>query len=284
MLTLPPWYFASETDNYTGTPDTNAGTAITAGTSNNDGSSVAVLTAIAHEVQYLEIGLSGFFVAAAAHYCLVDILIDPAGGSSWASTPLIDNLVCGYTVAGGLTAAAGLWYHFPLYVPSGASLGARARTSHTATGANERVHMRAYGNPSRPDVWWCGSKVETLGVTEASSIGTSHTPGNSGTYSSWANIGATISGRYGAVQFGTNGTDATAANISYYWQLGYGGNRLPGSPTHWHGLGTSEMGGHNWMRGPIWCDIPAGTQMQIRATSNGTSEVFAGGVAIYGVY
>lgn len=282
MLLGERWYFANETDNYTGTPAAAFGTSVTPGTSNADGTSVTLLSALGHDVHYLVVGLSGFLVSTAAHYCLLDILQDPTGGTTWAS--LADDLVCGYTNAAGTApAVATLWYHFPVFIKSGTSLGSRARTSHTSTVAG-KVSIFAYGNPSRPDAWWCGQGIETLGVTAASSIGTSITPGNTGTYGSWTNIGGTSNARYGAVQWGLNGTDATAANNGYYFQIGYGSNILPGASTGYSVITTIEQSAFLRPDGPIWCDIASGTQFQMRGTANGTAEIWAGGAAIYGVY
>ena len=278
-LIVPPWYFANETDNLAAvTPHvTDPGMAITPGTSNADGTAVTLLSALTHDVHYLSVGLAGFFVSIAAHYSLCDILIDPAGGTAWST--LVEDLVCGFTWNGNVT----LFYHFPIYIPAGTSIGAQARTSHTVASAVAKVLVYARGNPSNPGIWWCGSGVETLGVTAASSIGTSLTPGNSGTWGSWTSIGSPTTRRYGTVSIGANGTDAGASGLGYHLQIGYGSVVLPGSPTIWRGVSGSESGDQIDV-GPIQCDIPDGTQMQARATCSGTAEVWAGGVAIYGVY
>jgi hypothetical protein len=277
-LILPPWYFANEVDNNTGTPNASSpGTSVTPGTSNADGTAVSVLSGLSFDAHYLVVGLSGFLVSTAAFYCLLDVLADPAGGTSWGS--FIDDLVCGMTVAQAATVGTELWYYFPVFIKSGTSLGVQARTSHSAAGAG-KVIMYAYGNPSRPEMWWCGQKVETLGVTAASSVGTNVTPGNSGAFGSWTTIG-TSTQRYGAIQHAHNGTDSSSAALGYYWQIGAGSQQLPGSPTLYTCMGTGESGarsGHQL----IHCDIPASTTLQLRATCSGTAEVH--NCAIYGVY
>ena len=283
MLVTPPWYFANVTDNYTGTPANNqAGTSVTVGASNADGATATLLTALGHDVHYIVVGINGATSSGRAQYTLLDILQDPAGGTAWAS--LIDDLVCGYTLIFLNTVVGMMWYHFPVFVKSGSSIGARARTSISTGIGNARVFISAFGNPSRPEMWWCGQGVETLGVTAASSVGTSLTPGNTGSYGSWTNIGGTTNAPYGAIQCGTNGTDASAAALAYYFQVGYSSTQLPGSPTMGQVYTTAEDGMISRPNAPIWCDIPSGTQMQMRATCSGTAEIWAGGVAIYGVY
>lgn len=280
-LILQPFKFNNNVDNLTGTPSSTGvfGTNFTANSNNADGTAVSVLSALAFDVHYLVIALGGINVAGADSQCLLDILVDPAGGTSW--TSLIDDLVCGMTPLVTTTSGPECIYHFPIFIRAGSSVGVRARTAHNANITTGRVVMWAYGNPSRPDMWWCGQKVESLGINAASSKGTNVTPGNSGSYGSWTTIG-TSTARYGAVQFQMNGTDGTAAALGYYFQVGVGSTQLPGSPTTGRVLTTSEVGA---ITGPgviIWCDVPASTIWQIRSVCSGTAEVWNG--AIYGVY
>jgi hypothetical protein len=282
-LIVEPWYFANYVDNLGSPPSlTVPGVNVVPGTSNADGTAVALLAAdLEFDVHYLVVGFAGFNTSIAALYCLADILVDPAGGTAWKS--LIDDLVIGYTDTLTTNITFSHWYHFPIFIESGSALGCRARTSHTAAPAGGRVLVYAYGNPSRPDAWWCGSGVETLGVTAASSIGTSVTPGNTGVMGSWTTIG-TSTARYGAIEWGGNGTDATATSIQYYFQVGYNNVQIPGAPTKSIFMGTAETYRESACPGPSWCDIPSGTAIKVRGTGSGTSEIWAGGFAVYGVY
>lgn len=278
-LILPPWYFSYCTDNQPNTPSVSAhGTACTPGTSNADGTAVSLISAITHDVHRLCIHVSNAQTAAAAYYALMDILVDPAGGTSWAS--FIDDLVVGFAAA-NTSLNNGLWYDFPVWIPSGTSIGTRMRTSHTVAVA-ARVSIWAYGEPSRPDMWWCGQGVETLGVTAATSRGTAVTPGNSSAYGSWTSVGSTTTYRYGAIQLGHNGTDASGATINYHFQVGLGSQPLPGCPTIVKTMTTSEVQTQLSPGGPLYCDVATGSQLQVRGKGSGTSEAWD--CALYGVY
>ncbi len=280
-LILPPFGFAHTTSSLSGTPPAALiGTNFTVGANNADGTPVEVIADLTHDVHYLVLGIGGVNVSAGNGQGLLDVLVDRAGGTSWSSW--IDDLVCGHT--GTPTAGAiGLtcWYHFPVWLPAGASLAVQCRTRHTANITTGRVVAHAYGNPSRPDMWWCGQGVESLGINAATSQGTDVTPGNTGAWGSWAAIG-TSSARYGAVQFGLNGSSSAATAIGYYWQLGIGSAQLPGSPTGYSSATTTEVSARAGFNQPIWCDVPSGTEWQVRGTASGTAQVH--NLAVYGVY
>lgn len=278
-LVLPPWYFAYCTDNHPNTPSSSSpGTACTPGTSNADGTPVSLISAIAHDVHKIVVHVTNTNTSTAARYQLMDILIDPAGGTSWASW--IEDLVCGFLPANATGVNSGAYYAFPVYLPAGCSIGTQMRTSHTVASA-ARVSIWAFGEPSRPDMWWCGQGVETLGVTAATSRGTVVTPGNSSAYGSWATIG-TSTYRYGAIQLGTNGTDSSSTAVNYAFQAGIGNQPLPGWPIDIRGMGTTEVGA--WMNSGqvINCDIAAGSSLEVRGKSSGTAEAWD--CALYGVY
>ncbi len=267
LIKPPDWN--SCTTNLTGTPSSTAvGTAVTAGASNVDGTAVAALTALAHDVEYLVIGAGAFFLAATNVNALLDVLVDPAGGTSWLTAPLIPQLLVGHSI--GITNSAGqsTLYHFPIWVPAGSSIGLRARCSHTATIAG-RVQVTAYGNNSNPGSWWCGQTVEAIGITAASSRGTLHTSGATGVYSAWANMGSTLSQNCGALQFGVQGQNtATSASLAFYYEFGVASNRI--GPNIEVAYDTTERG---WRSdtGIIWKSLPAASQLMTRATSSGAA-------------
>lgn len=277
MLAVHPNSFAYCTDNLTGVPSAAlVGTTFASGANDTDAAAVEVIPALSHDVHYLSFGVGGAAANAANGNAVMDILLDPAGGSSWSE--LISDVEIGMTHIVGGNQSIGLWYHFPLWIPAGASIGVQAKTAHTANLAACRIVMSAFGEPSRPDMWWCGQKVETLGVS--SNYGTAITPGN-GSYGSWTNVGSTTSHRYGSLQLGIGGSDTDALSVGYYFQVGSSSAKIPGTPTIGAIFRTAEDSAKfNCM--PTWVNVPAGTQMQVRAIGSTVPEDI--NVALYGVF
>jgi hypothetical protein len=250
------------------------GTGVTPGTSSVDGSAVEILPALAHDCEYLVLAISGFAISGNDSSALLDILVDPAGGTSWAT--LISDLLAGYTSFMEIDAASGnfgipLMYHFPIWIPAGTSIGAQARFAAGSTpAAAPRVVVFAAGGNKHPASWWCGQKVETVGnFNAASSRGQTHTAGASGSFSSWASLGSATASRAGAAQFAVQGPGSGAVvGKVYRFEFGAGSNRI--GPPVYRGMGGQEVGTH-FFPGPVFCDIPAGTQMQVRGACGVTS-------------
>lgn len=279
-LYVPPFSWGKCTDTQTGTPDAtaNGGVGVQQTSANTDGTPVTVLSALGHDGQFIVLQCSGITGSTTDNATLLDILIDPAGGTSWAS--LIEDLNIGYmplaSAASGYTGV----FQFPLFIPAGASLGAQVRRATTASNSI-RLFAWVFGEPSRPDAWWCGSKVETLGSVAASSRGTIVTPGNAA-WGSWTNIGSTISGRYGAIQFACGGSDSNATTRGGYWQVGANSARINGLPTIYTAMSSTESMTRGGPCMPMFCDIAAGTQLQARGYLSGSVEDY--NVTIHGVY
>lgn len=279
LITKPPaWAYC--THNLASTPSTNIGTLVSAGANNADGASVSGITAVTHDIEYLVIGYQAFSSVSANNSTLLDILVDPAGGSSWDSTPLISDLLVG-CINNNASQLIPVWnvYQFPIWVKSGSSLGMQARTAHTGTNGG-RVSLWAYGGNANPSSWWCGSKVTEIGINAASSQGTDHLAGSSSTFSTWTDFGSTLPYQTGALQFAVHGVSGTTAanNLSYEYEFGVGGTRI-GHPIL-RFTNTNE-GGWTINPAPIFCNLPAGTQFQVRGRCNSTAETL--NVAAYAV-
>ena len=271
----PSW--ASCTTNLSGTPSATPGTAVTAGANNADGTAVSAIAAIAHDVEHLVIGIAGFQTSGGNGKTLLDVLIDPAGGSTWNATPLIGDLLAGCSPVLSTIVSFSPVYEFPLWIKSGASIGLQARTAHTAALAGQVV-IKAIGGNANPGTWWCGKTVDSIAITAASSKGTDHTPGNTGTFSAWTNLGSTLSAACGALQFAVQGSDTGGDNLQYHWEFGVNSTRI--GPNIYRRHNTGETG---WVtpQGPIFRALPSGAQLQVRATCSGVAEVFD--VAAYAV-
>lgn len=280
-LVLPTFRFARFVDNVT----TVAAVAQVndTGTQSNSASNphvdttpVTLLSALAFDVHLLEVA---FHQEGGTVDCngLVDILVDPAGGTSWSE--LISDIALSYhpyaTTSSGLT----YWLRFPLFIRAGTSLGFRHRAADSLL--TIYVVARCHGEPSRPELWWCGQKIETLGANPSTSKGTNVTPGNSNAWGSWTNIGASTR-RYGALALGINGTDASTLNTQYFFQIGAGDVQLPGTPQYMVAAATASLMQYITPAVPVWCDEPSGTTFQVRGMCAGTAEIF--NFTLHGVY
>lgn len=272
MLIKPPFYFANYVDNLGTTVNaTTFGTTITAGGSaHTDGSVASLLSALAFDVHYIVIGFEGGGASLNEHNILADLMTDPAGGTSWGE--VIADLACGFSpVAAAGSQTMNCYYYFPLYIKAGSTVGMRARSS-TAS-RSFRAAVYAYGNPSRPEVWWCGTKVETLGSTPASSIGTECTN------ATWTSMGTTT-GRWGAMQIGFNGTTGSSNDYGLQWTVGTGSAAIAQAPVYPASIASNEQN-RRQLHGPRWCDIPSGTALQLKCDGNTAQTIDA---VLYGVY
>lgn len=268
--------FAHWTDNFTLPPDstpdglTGFGVGITCGASSADGTAVTVLPALAHDCEYLWLGITGTSTSSQANAALMDLLIDPAGGTSWAS--LIDDLMVGSAYSAtmtGATPAMPLEYHFPLWLPAGASVGARIRMQNATVPTGTRIMAQVFGGNKNPGSWWCGQKVETVGTMDpANSIGQAHTPGGQGAFSSWTSLGGPTGARAGALQYAVGGSVTSSAAARVY-DFQFGADSVQIGPRVFKGMSGSEHSVSIY-RGPVFCDIPAATQLQVRGACNTT--------------
>lgn len=286
MLVTP--HSAGFTFGVTNVSPTSSNTAFTAGGSNADGTAVSVLSALARDGHYLVVS-GGGMDSGEDNNALGDVLIDPAGGTSWSS--LIEDLCFGYSMTANQNNQGGdfgMIYRFPIWIPAGASLGWRVRKSGASGTDTGGVRMWVYGCPKNPAMWWCGQAVESLGINAASSRGTTVAPNvTSDLWGSWTTLG-TSTRRYGALNFAVAGPDATSATTSraYNFQIGSDSTQLPGSGTYRTlnnvNLGTGlviQRYGFDLM----YTDIAAGTTLQARAKCNASSSQ-SYTVAAYGVY
>lgn len=174
------WHFS----NYT-TPSATPGTSVTPGASNAEGSWTQVATGanIAYDVYLVYIAVGGGNSTGAQKNHLLDIGVDPAGGTSY--TAIINNIVCGQSQA--VTTG---WdeFVFPIRIKSGSTVAVRVQGSN-ATAGTVRVVADFFGRPTNPEMVPCGSYSETIG-TISSSNGTSITPGNAAE-GTWTSLGTT---------------------------------------------------------------------------------------------
>jgi hypothetical protein len=186
LVTAGTGFEFQATNQATATAASTPGTSITPG-NNTDGSYTTILadSAITTDCYAILIHLTAWSTSAADRPALVTIGIDPAGGTSFTDTIL-------YLLASNAGGAdtPGYYYYFPLFIPAGAEIGAKARVDNATVGTG-RVHIKVFGRPRRTDALYYGTFVRTFGenIAAGESRGTSVTPAN-GSMGSYVQLGS----------------------------------------------------------------------------------------------
>ena len=207
------WSFDSRTDR----PSATDGTSTTPGNNSKGSYSSAIVSSanMAFDAWWIEVFISSGAGSAAARDTLVDIGMDPAGGTSYSVLipDLLGSSSAPYATFGGHS------YAFPLHVPAGAQLAARSSVNN-ATGGTPRVAIAVYGAPSNPEMCWKGRSVQALGITSGSSAGTSITSGTTSD-GSWTSLGTlTDDAHYFECGFGIS--NSAMAALGYHLDVGCG--------------------------------------------------------------
>lgn len=248
-------------------PATNFGTSVTPAVGSK-GSWAAMGSALAFASVGLLININSNAASVASRETVVDIGIDPAGGTSF--TPIIQNLLAGG--ANTYLASGGVYYYFPIYIPAGARIGARAQGTVTTA---IRCNFMSYGRPSRPELHRTGSYVETLGIT--GTAGLDNTNGGTTAEGGWNLIGTTTR-RCWWWQFGlqvaASDTAWNAAVVHMDLAIGDGSNKhliaqdVPLFLTS--NEAANRIGDQNLME---W-HAPAGSSIYARLQSSGNLDPF----------
>lgn len=247
----------------------SSGDLVTAGLNNVEGSWTQVLSSaeVANDIYGLWVMVSNGNTSAASRNLLLDIGIDPAGGTSY--TERIANICCGQALS---QFNGGTQFWFPLYIKAGSTVAVRAQTNH-ATSGNFNLRCKGYGKPTRPELIRAGQYAETLG-TIASSNGTAITPGASGAEGAWTQVGTTTKDLWWW-QITTQLDDATSNQRIYDWDLAYGDatNKtliLENVITGVQGTAETWQGGFLNAVINAYREVPAGSNIYVRASCNGT--------------
>lgn len=241
---------------------TSVATGTTPNTQNNFGT---LLTALATDIHYVKILMSGVFHTGTAVAALASIVYDPAGGTSWQS--LIDNFPVGYASQLYL----GALIELPLWVPAGSSIGATVQCEYS-TSLYCSFLIEARGEPSNPAMWKSGTAVETLGANTGTSKGVSVVAGDSSAWGSWATIG-TPTHDYCAVNLGLQPDGSSLVTNYYDFDMGTESARIPGSTTDVRRTSTTPNADRYLSSGGnIY--VPSGTDIQVRGKCSGTHEAW----------
>ena len=193
------------------------GASVTPG-NNTKGSWVQLMSgaAVARDVFAIRLNINSANVSAAARDLLVDVGVDPAGGTSY--SVLIPDLLAScaspYNIGSG-----GVNYIFPIWIRAGSSIAVRGSVNNATVGTF-RASCRVYGSPHDRTRIKVGTYVEAIGVTGASSSGTTITSGTT-SEGAWTSLGSmTRKSWWYQVGFGVN--DSTMSALAYHVDLAVG--------------------------------------------------------------
>ena len=261
-LWTPGSRYVYSIDNY-GLSSVSPGVAVTPGASDAEGSwTSSGLGVLATELAWLFVRVSNGSTSAAAKRHVLDIGVDPAGGTSYAA--LISNIVCGSSAGISQANASAHQFLFPIRIPSGSTVGVRIQGSN-ATAGTVRVGLKARGRPAMPWLSSAGMYAETIGVSGSS--GTSFTPGNAAD-GAWASLGTTVRELWWW-QLAYQIDNATITAEYTFVELAYGDASNKNSILkRMHGGATTEAIGtvlnENLLSCCAYCPVPAGSTMYVR--------------------
>lgn len=259
-------------DNWGTNPASTIGTSVTPGASNTLGSwtQLASSANIANEVGAIYLQVHSGATSGASKPQLLDIGIDPAGGTSY--TAILSNMEIG--MAPSLTQAGAREFYFPICIPAGASVAARIRGAN-ATAGTVRVAARFYGRTSNGLALPVGSFSETLGANTTYSGGADVTPGNAAN-GSWADLGATTRDMWWW-QLGYCIDNTTVTAEYTYLEVAFGdASNKQSIFTVMHGGTTSETCGLAAQTQLLWhvayCPVKAGEHIYVRGRTNNSPD------------
>jgi hypothetical protein len=237
------------------------------------GSWASMVTATTADAYGILININSNSASAASRQTVVDIGIDEAGGTSYvvAIADLLAGGAPAYTVGAQ-------WYFFPLYIPAGAHIAARAQSSVTTA---FRVGCQLLERPSNPAQIRKGSFVETLGVSGVA--GTTIVPGTTNK-GSWTLIGTTVERLWwwqAAIQIPTTDTAWNAQSLHVDLAVGDGVTYDTIISDLAITMSTAEILANPPLTAGVEWSVPPGSSIYMRAQSSGTLDVYQ--AAAYGL-
>lgn len=266
MLWVPQKGLLRVQHNTNGVGSATPGTAVTTGGSaGTKGAAAEIFAATLFDAYWVTVIASNYGLSAAASQGCLDILTGAA-----TEEVLIPNLLMGYCGGDLATNQNGpKRWDFPLYIPAGSRLAARAAGARVSTAM--RVWLFLYGGDGAPK-FRVGSKITTYGVGAVPN-GTAITPGASGAEGAYVEVAAaTAEDHFAFVPSFQLSADTTVNSRTYQVDVGAGAAPETALGEWWfHASGNELLSGPtNCM--PAFRDVPASTRLAMRASNSGTND------------
>lgn len=270
MLHTPVNTFKGIISNMTGRPSVTWGTALTPA-QNSFPAFVEILGNTAYDCYGISIFIHSGAYSGEARDILVTLGFDHAGAMTYTDNT-IANLIatnCGTPLFGGVN------YYFPLFIPAGTAIAAKASTAN-ATVRTVYVGVELFGRPTHPELVRAGSYVDTFGAVEAASDGTTITAGTTSD-GAWTEVTAGNTTRpYWYWQAGWGAADLSLTAVMYSMDVAYGGagtEEVVLSGAMHLSSGTVEQVSQPQLL-PPYCtnEVGFGGRIYVRSQCNGTAD------------
>lgn len=188
---------------------------------------------------------------------------------------IIPDLLMGNCGLFSSTAPGPKMWQFPLYIPAGTEIWARAAGQRVSTAMT--VVIYCYGGDALPP-FRVGRKVTTYGITTVP-FGTTIVPGASAAEGSWTAITTSTSeDHFAFVPSFQPGDDTTKSIVAYFADIGVAASGDAASSaeeigqSYMYCIGSDErmMGAYPMM--PTFHDVPSGSQLTMRVSNSGAND------------
>ncbi len=219
------------------------------------------------DVGYIELWIAETVVPSGTDSsCLLNLYT----GAAASEVALISGLAAGWCDQPQLKPKV---YGIPCFIPQGTRISMKTQAI-TASLSLEIVCTLYPADAGRAGSMQRGpTKFEVIGVNTTGSRGTLHTPGNTGSFSTAVDFGATTSfdARWMQLMASGQGTksDITMTSIAYIVEVSKSGGPVFGS---WYVNNSAQETQVLVPARMIPVIVPSGTQLQIRAKGSGTAE------------
>lgn len=247
--------------------DVTPGTTVTTGGAASTKGSYASLLTTNFDVYWIEVMAFAYGTTATDSQGALDIAIGAA-----TQEVIIPDLLMGFCGLFSSTAPGPKTWRFPLYIPSGTEIWARAAGQRLNT--NLTVVIYCYGGDGLPPFRF-GRKVTTYGMGTVP-FGTTIVPGAATAEGSWTTIiTSTSEDHFAFLPSFQPGTDTTLNPLAYYIDIGTAASGDAASTStemgqSWiYATGSDERMHTVFPSMPAFFDLPAGRQLTMRASCSG---------------
>lgn len=247
----------------------------TGAASNTKGTITELISSTSFDSYLMQITAADYGTSVTASPGCLDIMV----GGSGSEIVLIENLLMGACGGIDIQVRGPKHWLFPLYVPAGTRISARAAGSRLST--NVKVSVYLWGGTGYPP-FKVGTVVDTYGIGTVPN-GVTITQGASGAEGSWKQITSSSTRNHFCIVPSFQFNDSSL--IDAFLQLDVGIGAAASEQQLGHSFHYSQ-GSVDCMDGPypllpLFSDIPSGTRLAMRVSSSGATQTANG--ALHGV-